>query len=191
MFEQVHIANGTFCSLAAAAHIVLRAHALEVHIPPAVFLLSHDDVGSDCSFRDSDFCWLDLNCLCGFLWNFLCHDFKVLMNYTLARCAVYFTCNQVDEKVKSSRKGEWRIFIGKRDELSGTRNENSYLLAPCSYLSKIGGTRSANLPLWPEHRPNFAQENEWCDNRGQPMSCIKTITAIWRKSAAKGKLHQR
>lgn len=169
MFEQVHIANGTFCSLAAAAHIVLRAHALEVHIPPAVFLLSHDDVGSDCSFRDSDFCWLDLNCLCGFLWNFLCHDFKVLMNYTLARCAVYFTCNQVDEKVKSSRKGEWRIFR----------------------LLKIGGTRSANLPLWPEHRPNFAQENEWCDNRGQPMSCIKTITAIWRKSAAKGKLHQR
>lgn len=78
------------------------------------------------------------------------------MNYTLARCAVYFTCNQVDEKVKSSRKGDSRIFR----------------------LLKIGGTRSANLPLWPEHRPNFVQENEWCDNRGQPMSCIKTITAI-------------
>ena len=49
--------------------------------------------------------------------------------------AVYFTCNQVDEAVKSSRKGDCRIFR----------------------LLKIGGTRSANLPLQPEHRPNFAQ----------------------------------
>ncbi len=54
--------------------------------------------------------------------------------------AVYFTCNQVYEKVKSSRKGDCHIFR----------------------LLKIGGTRSANLPLLPEHRPNFASENEWC-----------------------------
>ena len=63
------------------------------------------------------------------------------MSYTLARCAVYFTCNQVDVIVKLSCKGDCRIFR----------------------LLKIGGTRSANLPLLPEHRPNFALENEWCD----------------------------
>lgn len=50
MFEQVHIANGTLGCLATAAHILLWAHALEVHVPPAELLLSHDDVGSDCAF---------------------------------------------------------------------------------------------------------------------------------------------
>ena len=70
-----------------------------------------------------------------FLETFFVMIFNFLMIEHWRISAVYFTCNQVDEAVKSSRKGDCRIFR----------------------LLKIGGTRSAHLPLQPEHRPNFAQ----------------------------------
>lgn len=53
MFEQVHIANGTLGSLAAAAHIVLRGDTLEIDIPAVKLALSDDEMWRGCRLWDN------------------------------------------------------------------------------------------------------------------------------------------
>ena len=48
-FEQVHVAHRALGCLAAASHVVLGSHALEVDVPAVELALSHDELGSDLS----------------------------------------------------------------------------------------------------------------------------------------------
>ena len=76
-FEQVHVTDSALGCLAAASHVVLGIHALEVDVPAVELALSHDELGSDGrSCFDGVSCGLSCDVFCGF-FSFLCHDFEV------------------------------------------------------------------------------------------------------------------